>query len=163
VLTGLSNRRYLDARLYELLTAARQQGHGLCVGLIDIDHFKSINDLQSHSVGDTVLRTVAGMIGAHCREHDVSARYGGDEFVVCLVGARLDGAMKVLERLRGLVAGHDWAGLPEGLRVTLSIGVAEAEPADSVGTLMHRVDVALYRAKRAGRDCVLADSGETLH
>ena len=153
-LTGLSNRRYLDMRLAEFVAAANVDGLRMCVGIVDIDHFKAINDAFSHGAGDSVLRLVANMIGAHCREGDVSARYGGDEFVVCLVGARLEGAIKVLERLRTLVAEHAWAGLPPDMRVTLSIGVTELDPGDTVASLMHRVDAALYRAKRAGRNCV---------
>lgn len=154
-LTGLSNRRYLDMRLAEFVAAANEDGLRMCVGIVDIDHFKHINDAFSHGAGDSVLRVVAGMIGAHCREGDVSARYGGDEFVVCLLGARLDGAVKVLERLRGLVAGHAWADLPPDMRVTLSIGVTELDPGDTVASLMQRVDAALYRAKHAGRNCVM--------
>jgi diguanylate cyclase (GGDEF)-like protein len=154
-LTGLSNRRYLDMRMAEFVAAANENGLRMCVGIVDIDHFKAINDAYSHAAGDAVLRTVASMIGAHCREGDVSARYGGDEFVVCLVGARLEGSLKVLERLRCIVAEHTWTDLPPEMHVTLSIGVTEVDPSDTVATLLHRVDAALYRAKRAGRNCVM--------
>jgi diguanylate cyclase (GGDEF)-like protein len=154
-LTGLSNRRYLDMRLAEFVSAANEDGLRLCVGIVDIDHFKEINDAYSHGAGDSVLRLVANMIKAHCREGDVSARYGGDEFVVCLVGARPEGAVKVLERLRDIVAEHVWTDLPPEMRVTLSIGVTELDPGDTVASLMQRVDAALYRAKRAGRNCVM--------
>jgi diguanylate cyclase (GGDEF)-like protein len=157
--TGLSNRRYLDLRLPELVAAVHEHKSRLCVGIVDIDHFKSINDVCSHSVGDAVLRTVAHMISAHCREGDVSARYGGDEFVICLVDARLDAAMTMLERLRSLVEVHDWSAMHADLNVTLSIGVSEIEVNDSVATLMHRVDLALYRAKHAGRNRVVGDAG----
>ena len=157
--TGLSNRRYLDLRLPELVASVHEHDSRLCIGIVDIDHFKAINDACSHSVGDAVLRTVAHMIGAHCREGDVSARYGGDEFVICLVDAHLDAAMTMLERLRGLVEGHDWSALHPDLMVTLSIGVSEIEANDSVATLMHRVDLALYRAKHAGRNRVVGDAG----
>jgi diguanylate cyclase (GGDEF)-like protein len=157
-LTGLANRRYLDRRLAELVASACERGLRMCVGIVDVDHFKAINDGHSHAVGDTVLRTVAAMIGAHCREGDVSARYGGDEFVLCLIGARLESAAAGLERLRNLVADYPWGDVHTDLRVTLSIGVAEVESGETVAALMQRVDAALYRAKRAGRNCVIGDA-----
>ncbi|HUL95331.1 MAG TPA: diguanylate cyclase [Usitatibacter sp.] len=153
-LTGLSNRRYLDSRIPELLAAVKQRSAAMCVGIIDIDHFKSINDRHSHSLGDAVLRSVARIIGGHCREGDIAARFGGDEFVVCLRDTRLEDAVAVLDRLRAVVENHDWHALRPGLEVTLSVGVAEIETGDSQDSLMEKVDRALYRAKGAGRNCV---------
>ena len=156
-LTGLSNRRHLDARLAEMVASAREYGMRLCLAIADVDRFKAINDNFSHTLGDAVLRTVAGMISAHCREGDVSARYGGDEFVVCLIGTPMDAAAMVFERLRSLVASHAWDELHPGLAVTLSIGVTDIRADDTVGSLMQRVDAALYRAKKEGRDRVAFD------
>ncbi len=128
------------------------------MGIVDIDHFKSVNDLRSHLLGDEVLRVEAGMIREHCRERDICARYGGDEFTLCLVGTNLDDALAVLERLRALIAHHAWSSLHAALAVTVSVGVAEIFEGDTVATLMERVDLALYRAKEDGRDCVVVDA-----
>ena len=157
-LTGLSNRRYLDVRIPELLQAVHERSASICVGIIDIDHFKAINDRHSHSLGDAVLRAVARMIGNHCREMDIAGRFGGDEFVVCLMDTRLEDAVAVLERLRAVVENHDWGSMRGGLRVTLSVGVAGIEPGDTEDSLMEKVDRALYRAKNAGRNCVARDA-----
>jgi diguanylate cyclase (GGDEF)-like protein len=154
-LTGLANRRHWDERISQVVENARSDGERNCVGIIDIDHFKGVNDLRSHQLGDEVLRVVAEMIREHCRERDICARYGGDEFTLCLVGANLDDALGVLERLRALVARHAWSQMHPALAVTVSVGVAEIFEGDSIATLMERVDLALYRAKEAGRDCVV--------
>jgi diguanylate cyclase (GGDEF)-like protein len=157
-LTGLANRRHWDERLAAIVQATRTSGPRTCVGIIDIDHFKSVNDLRSHLLGDDVLRAVADMIRAHCREGDTCARYGGDEFVVCLAGANLDDALGVLGRLRSLVARGPWSTLHPALVVTVSVGVAEVFEGDTPASLMERVDLALYRAKESGRDCVVVDA-----
>ena len=158
-LTGLANRRCWDEQLARIVAFTVDGGGRTCVGIIDIDHFKSVNDLRSHQLGDEVLRIVAGMIRGHCREGDVCARYGGDEFVLCLAGANLDDALAVLERLRALVAHHPWSALHPALAVTVSVGVAEVAAGDTAASVMERVDVALYRAKDSGRDCVVIDRG----
>ncbi|MFZ3322750.1 MAG: GGDEF domain-containing protein, partial [Usitatibacter sp.] len=156
-LTGLANRRHWDERLAGIVKDTRGDGARTCVGIIDIDHFKSVNDLRSHLLGDEVLRVVAEMIRGHCREGDICARYGGDEFVLCLTGANLDDALGVLGRLRALVARHAWSNLHPALAVTVSVGVAEVAEVDTAASLMERVDLALYRAKESGRDCVVVD------
>jgi diguanylate cyclase (GGDEF)-like protein len=157
-LTGLANRRHWDERISQLVEAIRSDGERACVGIIDIDHFKSVNDLRSHLLGDEVLRVVAGMIREHCRERDICARYGGDEFTLCLVGANLDDALAVLERLRALVSRHAWDRMHPALSVTVSVGVAEIFERETADALMERVDLALYEAKEAGRDCVVVGS-----
>jgi len=157
-LTGLANRRCWDERLAQVVESMRGNGMRTCVGIVDIDHFKSVNDLRSHLLGDEVLRAVAQMIREHCREGDICARYGGDEFTLCLVGANLDDALGVLERLRALVARHAWSTMHPALVVTVSVGVAELAQGDSVERVMERVDLALYKAKESGRDCVVVDS-----
>ncbi|HEY2628492.1 MAG TPA: GGDEF domain-containing protein, partial [Usitatibacter sp.] len=154
----LANRRSWDDRLSEVVEAARGNGERICIGIIDIDHFKSVNDLRSHQLGDEVLRVVAEMLREHCRERDICARYGGDEFTLCLVGANLDDALSVLERLRALVARHAWSRLHPALAVTVSVGVAEIFEGDTAATVMERIDLALYKAKEAGRDCVMVGS-----
>ena len=157
-LTGLANRRCWDERLAEVVQTTRRDGARVCVGIVDIDHFKSVNDLRSHLLGDEVLRAVAQMMREHCREGDICARYGGDEFVLCLVGANLDDALGVLGRLRALVARHAWHTLHPALAVTVSVGVTEVAEGDTAAHVMERVDLALYKAKESGRDCVVVDS-----
>jgi two-component system cell cycle response regulator len=165
-LTGLYNRRYLDAHLAGQLGRTARTGKPLGVLLIDIDRFKAINDSHGHDVGDQVLREVSRRVAAHVRSFDTVARYGGEEFVVVMPDADSGAAMTVAERLRGTLAdtpvavtGAAVADVP----VTVSIGVAvtdEAElgPSEAAVKLLRRADRALYAAKEAGRDHVrLAD------
>ena len=153
-LTGLANRRYFDARVHELVEDHRNRGARLAMAMVDIDHFKEVNDCFSHVVGDKVLRLVAQMIRSHCRGGDVAARFGGDEFVVCLIGASLEAALPIMEKLRAFVEHHAWATIHPGLRVTVSIGVAQIFKGDDVAALLTRVDGAMYGAKKAGRNGV---------
>lgn len=154
-LTGLSNRRHLDQRLAELVASSREYGVQLCVAVVDIDHFKTVNDGFTHTLGDSVLRTIAGMIRVHCREGDLSARYGGDEFVLCLLGTSSSSGAQVFDRLRSVVASHDWSALQPNLHVTLSIGVTEFTRQDNLESLLKRADEALYKAKNLGRNRVV--------
>jgi diguanylate cyclase (GGDEF)-like protein len=157
-LTGLHNRRHLDARLEELLDD-RGTVPSFTVGLLDLDHFKRINDTRSHAVGDEVLRTVAALLQAAADDVDggIAARIGGEEFLVLLPGVQPADGWARLERLRRTIAEHGWDGVTDGLPVTASVGVASA-PVDSVekSTLMGIADRHLYDAKRAGRDRVVA-------
>ncbi|HSV70488.1 MAG TPA: diguanylate cyclase [Methylibium sp.] len=152
-LTGLPNRRAADARIDAEL--ARQRRHGGCVALllVDIDHFKRLNDSHGHDVGDMVLRAAAERLQAGLRESDFCARFGGEEFVVLLPETDPAGARAAAEKLRGAIG----LLMPEPVgRVTASIGVAvscgaEGEPSS---LLLERADGALYRAKAHGRDRV---------
>lgn len=152
-LTGLANRRGLDEQLIELVAAPSADRFALAIA--DIDAFKSINDGFTHTLGDAVLKAVADMIRSQCRHADFPARFGGDEFVLCLPGATGEGALQMLERVRENVAGYDWSALDPALKVTLSVGIAERTQSDSVETLMRRADEALYRAKNKGRNRVV--------
>jgi diguanylate cyclase (GGDEF)-like protein len=156
VLTGLPNRRYIDQKLALLMQSQRRADDVLCVALVDVDHFKSVNDRFGHPAGDEVLRTLARLFGAKLRGHDVAARQGGEEFLLVLSGAPPPTAQDVCERLREAVQAHDWAAIAPGLAVTISIGVCGVAPGDSVASLMKRVDAALYRAKNEGRNRVLS-------
>ena len=108
-------------------------------------------------VGDDVLRCVATMIRTHCREGDVSARYGGDEFVVCLRGTTLEAAQGVMERLRRRVQANDWDAKCPGLAVTITVGLTQVRPDDDAASVLGRADAVLYRSKEAGRNQVGVD------
>ena len=154
-LTGLPNRRYFD-EFCGLLARRRRSGDAIGVLMIDIDRFKSLNDRYGHAVGDEVLRAVGGALITTVRDDDVPARYGGEEFVVLLRNPSREVAVEIGERVRRAVADLDLAahGVP---RVTVSVGVAVQRSADQpVGELVEAADQALYRAKRAGRDRVVA-------
>jgi diguanylate cyclase (GGDEF)-like protein len=153
-LTGLPNRRYFD-EFCGLLARRRRADDAVGVLMIDIDHFKNLNDTFGHATGDEVLRAVAGAIVAAVREDDVPARFGGEEFVVLLRNPGMDVAVDVGERVRTAVAGLDLGRLavPE---ITVSVGVAVSRHADQpIDDLVERADQALYRAKRAGRNRVI--------
>jgi diguanylate cyclase len=153
VVTESWNRRHIDSLLQTELQRRARSGGALCVCLVDLDRFKSINDRYGHPVGDAVLRSVAQCMRAQLRSVDHLGRFGGEEFLVVLPGAPLDAAKACAERLRLAVAGL--AVLPEpGQRVTASIGLAECVVNDSSATLLARADGALYAAKRDGRNRV---------
>ncbi len=154
-LTGLPNRRYFD-EFCGLLARRRRSDDAVGVLMIDIDKFKVLNDTYGHATGDIVLRAVAGAIVAAVREDDVPARFGGEEFVVLLRNPGTDVALEVGERVRAAVAGLDLhpVGVPG---VTVSVGVTVSDHADQpIEELVGLADQALYRAKRAGRDRVVA-------
>ncbi len=154
-LTGLPNRRYFD-EFCGLLARRRRSGDAVGVLMIDIDKFKVLNDTHGHATGDEVLRAVGAAIVAAVREDDVPARYGGEEFVVLLRHPTPEMALEVGERVRASVSGLDLSRFGVG-RVSVSVGVAVAHEADeSIDELIERADRALYRAKRAGRDRVIA-------
>jgi len=154
-LTGLPNRRYFD-EFVGLLAQRRRAGDAVGILMVDIDRFKALNDAHGHATGDAVLRAVGGAIVGAVREDDVPARFGGEEFVVLLRNPGTGVAVEVGERIRAAVRGLDLGrlGVPE---VSVSVGVAVAAgPDDAVATLIETADRALYRAKRAGRDRVVA-------
>lgn len=149
-LTGLANRRELDAVLEPALRQARQEGTPLCLALLDIDHFKDINDTHGHAAGDEVLVQVAQSLRNHGAGLGTLARHGGEEFAWLLPQTPLGQARQHCEALRETVAYASQA-----LPVTISIGLTEAQEQDSVSSLMQRADTALYAAKRTGRDRVV--------
>src|SRR5207244_4113660 len=121
--------------------------------MLDLDHFKAINDTYGHLIGDAVLSQLAAIIRRSIRDSDVAARYGGEEFAVIVQETDLDGAMRLAGRIRAAVAE---AVFPNDLRLTVSIGVASTDDAERFGELFELADNALYRAKREGRNRVLA-------
>jgi diguanylate cyclase (GGDEF)-like protein len=154
-LTGLPNRRDVLTRLQQLLD--RPAGAGCAVLLADLDHFKRINDEHGHLVGDEVLRAVATRLTESVREPVVVGRLGGEEFLVVLPDTELEAARQVAERIREQVAAIDTRRWFEGAPLTISLGVAAADAGgDSVSNMLRRADDALYDAKRAGRNRVIA-------
>jgi diguanylate cyclase (GGDEF)-like protein len=155
VLTGLYNRRALSARLAEVYALARRQGQPLGLIMLDADHFKSVNDLHGHPVGDRVLRALADEIRGGMRESDFAGRYGGEEFAVVLPNADVEGAVAVAERIRGRFASLALAVGATKVTVTVSAGVAVLGPGMAgPQDLVSAADAALYNAKRAGRNRV---------
>jgi two-component system cell cycle response regulator len=157
-LTGLHNRRHLDERLQDLLSIEGGCTPKLVVGLVDLDHFKRINDTRSHAVGDEVLRQVAGILRDQAGQVDggLAVRMGGEEFLVLLPKVDRDTGIRVLERIREQVAAHPWSSVTDGLKVTASVGVASV-PEDGAERreLLELADRNLYRAKEYGRNQVI--------
>ncbi len=156
-LTGVSNRRHLDALLAVEWERALRFGRALTVAMLDLDHFKSVNDRFTHAVGDEVLRTVARILRDNTRGVDVVARYGGEEFCLILVETRLDEGARLCDRLRGLVESYDWTALRAGLSVTITAGAAGLHEAEDPDALLAAADLRLYAAKHQGRNRVCAD------
>ena len=155
--TGLVNRgQWLQAAADEL-ELYRSQARPAVLVLIDIDHFKDINDGYGHTVGDEVVEEFARLLKACLRETDTGGRYGGDEFGIVMPGTRREEAVVALERLRRQVAAFGFSS--RGLRCTVSIGLSEPHPGiASVSDWVNSADGALYRAKAQGRDCVVVGS-----
>jgi diguanylate cyclase len=158
-LTGLWNRREFMRLLQEERKRAERHSERFCVALIDVDHFKHVNDRFGHLTGDAVLQELAQVFDHTRRMTDTLARYGGEEFILLLFDVDTDAAQHALERMRAGVEVHDWQRIATGLHVTISIGVAAWQPDEDVDQTINRADAALYHAKAAGRNCVRVASG----
>ncbi|OYU86073.1 MAG: GGDEF domain-containing protein [Bradyrhizobiaceae bacterium PARB1] len=154
-LTGAYNRRYIMKCLGDEI-ARVQRGASCCVALIDLDHFKRINDRFGHPIGDEVLRTFAITIFSNIRMVDKLGRYGGEEFLLVLPETHADQALQIIERLRTAIEGLGWPAISPDLTLTISAGLSEIVSNDTPEDLLARADRALYRAKDAGRNRVLA-------
>jgi len=153
-LTGLLNRHAFSILQDRLLAAYRREPRPLCALLIDVDHFKEINDRYGHLIGDQVLAGVCGRLRAGLRETDLAVRWGGEEFLIVLQGCALDEALRIAEQLRSVVEQtRHCADRPE-LAVTISIGVSEYRAGESFEQTIGRADAALYQAKAGGRNVV---------
>lgn len=152
-LTGLANRRAFDTELSRRLAQQRRQGTPLCLQIIDIDQFKSFNDNFGHLLGDVILKEIAKSLAATAREMDTVCRLGGDEFAVIFLGSDLEEASRAAERFRTAISDHPIHYEGQEHALTISIGVAEAQPDDDAVSLIKRADSALYAAKEAGRNC----------
>ena len=151
-LTGLANRRFLqDALEVEMARSARTPSRW-CVALIDLDHFKQVNDAGGHALGDAVLRWFAGRLKATARASDVAGRWGGEEFLLVLPDTGLPAGLNCLARLKDAVTRAAPGTVPGNLCVTFSAGVAEHRPGDSVDVTVERADALCYAAKGGGRN-----------
>jgi diguanylate cyclase len=155
-LTGLFNRRHMVELMAQQRAACQRAGDGFAVALVDLDHFKRINDTHGHAVGDNVLRAFAEQAGAAMRSTDIVGRWGGEEFLVIYPRSSAREAEQAAARLRERVAAAvvtTPCGQP--LRFTVSIGLTEHVPPESIDALVERADRAMYRAKSQGRDRVV--------
>jgi len=160
-LTGLYNRRYMETHLGTLIDQAANRGKSISLLVIDIDYFKAVNDTHGHDVGDQVLQEFAARISGNIRSIDMACRYGGEEFVLVMPDTDMTLAYRIGERLRQVVASMPFeVGASKGpLDITISIGIASMQgPDDTPEAVLKRADQALYRAKRDGRNRVVADA-----
>jgi diguanylate cyclase (GGDEF)-like protein len=151
-LTGSFNRRYIMRMLDDEVTRAHRSKTPCSIALIDLDWFKRINDAYGHPTGDEVLRTFAITVFANLRNTDRFGRYGGEEFLLVLPDTPADGAARILDRLRSIIADLDWSAFSPGMQVTISAGVATLRPDETEDTFLARADNALYAAKARGRN-----------
>lgn len=153
-LTGMYNRQKLDEVLGRAVTLAQRYGRPLSVVMLDIDHFKRVNDVHGHLVGDGVLQSVAELLRQHVRASDLCGRWGGEEFLIVCPETDSSGALQLAENLRRLIEAHDYAThQPQ----SASFGVASWQASDTAYSLVKRADDALYLAKDSGRNRVCTE------
>jgi diguanylate cyclase len=160
-LTGLFNRGTFDQKLNEYIETHKQNNIELCLLILDLDHFKQINDTFGHQAGDSVLRYTANLIKQHIAGHHCAARYGGEEMAIIMPNTSFNKAMEIAEKIRSSLAQHPLKrkNSEETIgKVTLSIGVSGFKINDSIESLIERADKAMYRAKGNGRNQIMAES-----
>jgi diguanylate cyclase (GGDEF)-like protein len=155
-LTGLANRRYADDFLQQQIDLTQRHDHMGVLALADIDHFKRINDGYSHAIGDQVLKRIAKILSEGSRKTDFVARYGGEEFLLYFPDTAGDRAQQVCSQLCLAVQDADWSEVASGLGVTISFGLAEINGRARCRTIVNEADMRLYRAKREGRNRIVA-------
>ncbi len=151
-LTGLRNRRYIDTKLFEEWDRAVRYDRDLSIAFADLDNFKQVNDTFGHNVGDEVLKVIGLILRGSIRGVDSVARYGGEEFLLLLPETKKDQAIPICEKVRTQIMEYPWTDLVEGLQVTISLGVADQNEADSIEAFLDCADKRLYKAKNAGKN-----------
>lgn len=155
-LTQVANKRALDEFLDKEMSRARRYGRNLAVAMMDIDHFKAVNDTYGHLTGDLVLREMAAVVRPRVRREEMFARYGGEEFVIALPETDAAGARELAETVRKMIADHPVLFEGRSIRITVSLGIAEFSRDEhrTPSDLLRDADRHLYAAKNSGRDCV---------
>jgi diguanylate cyclase (GGDEF)-like protein len=156
-LTGLGNRRTLLDAGRRLIEESHAAGRPLAAAMVDIDHFKRVNDTHGHQVGDRVIARVAAQVQRRARLGDVQVRFGGEEFLLLMADETVPGAVERMEELRAACAQLRIPARDADAAITVSIGVCGLLPGGDIESLLHAADRALYRAKQEGRDRVRAD------
>jgi len=154
-LTGLGNRRYFDRAVLPLFEGLKERGDAFSIMVFDIDHFKRVNDILGHDMGDQILKDVATRLVTNMRSIDIVARYGGEEFMVAMPKTSQDDAILAAERVRRLIAGTPIYVDGQALHITTSVGIAEVQEGEQLRDVFRRADSALYKAKHAGRNQVM--------
>jgi two-component system cell cycle response regulator len=150
-LSNLYNRRYFDTHLPHLIEKAMDSEKSLHALMLDIDNFKTINDIHGHQIGDNVIKLISGVLLSHFRITDLVARYGGEEFIVILYDVGDEDILRIAERTRDSISK---CVITDGLQVTASIGITKYIPHDNLSIFISRADQALYQAKNSGRNTV---------
>ncbi len=159
-LTGIRNRRGLHHILEEQFSLHNRKGIPCSLAMIDIDHFKRINDDFGHTVGDEILKALVRQIKRIIRDSDKLIRYGGEEFILVMSATYLHAAESLVQRIRIYISQQQWDALPDKHPITISIGLSELMPQDDINAPVERADMALYAAKQSGRNRVVIHSGK---
>lgn len=155
-LTGLGNRRFFERSIEPFFDELKDEDTAFSILVFDIDHFKRVNDILGHDMGDQILKEVAVRLASNMRAVDVVSRYGGEEFMIAMPGTTEDAALVAADRVRGLIGGTPIYVKGQALLITTSVGVAEVLPDEKLRDVFKRADKALYRAKTAGRNRALS-------
>ena len=159
MLTGLYNRRYADDFLQREIESAKRYNRPFTIALADIDHFKRVNDSHSHAIGDQVLRRCAEILTNRCRKTDMVARYGGEEFLLGFPDTSAEFAEQICSQIRLAVERTNWSDIGEGIRLTISFGIAEVGIDTRRTTILNDADTRLYQAKNKGRNRIVGLPG----
>lgn len=154
-LTGLGNRRYFDRSILPLFDALETKDQPFSIMVFDIDHFKRVNDILGHDMGDQILKEVAARLVTNMRSIDIVSRYGGEEFMIAMPDTIQEAALSAADRVRGLIAGTPIYVEGQALQITTSAGVAQVRKGEELRDVFKRADAALYAAKQGGRNQVL--------